>query len=667
MAETAAPTREQDQIAKQARAEYEAGLKFRHDREKQWQLIEDFYFNRVKKSLKGKFNVPVPIIPGFVDTWQAKLSKPVPVTFDQGVDSADYRAAKKATAFYQKISVKNDYDHDMLETDGTKIAGLYGVTSYKYYAQSIGGYKSVLELIDPYDDVVDPMGGGVRERHKFYAIDNLFRSREDLKQGAESKVYDAGQVTKIINATQQDTIKDNDTQFRSKQNRLMALNLNGLSYNYAGQDLYKFIEAGTTWKGQRYYVVFNYETGIWIRCQPLKEVFKSDLWPVVSWHTNRDIFNFYSKSPCDDMLPIAEAIRVLVNQELDNRNKRNYGMRAYDPEVFKEPAKLEWRQDGLVALSAGTWRMQGDMNKALFNFETPELNGSIDLANWFDNMLKEKTGVNSESQGSTDSSKVGIAYLNVQQSAERTKLTYQSKTKCWVGIGRRFLWGLHEHMRSPEAVRIIGEKGYEEDKLKRIEVNPEWDVTVSGGDDEKANDAIQKKQLVEVFKTMAPDELAVTSPKWRVKVKLQSIDVPDDELKLAFDLQDESNREVLSRASLMIQDCLAGKPYKPYRGATTAFCQKILDFATEEDLPMDKYNKLMEIVAVHTQIAAENAARKAVKMRAQMGMGPVPMPGEPGPPQPSILDQPAPATPGGAASQSQQLTTMAPAMGQMMQ
>jgi hypothetical protein len=74
--------REQDQIAKQVRAEYEAGLKFRHDREKQWQLIENFYFNRVKKSLKGKFNVPVPIIPGFVDTWQAKLSKLVALAFD---------------------------------------------------------------------------------------------------------------------------------------------------------------------------------------------------------------------------------------------------------------------------------------------------------------------------------------------------------------------------------------------------------------------------------------------------------------------------------------------------------------------------------------------------------------------------------------------------------
>jgi len=645
-----------EQIAKQVRAEYQAGMLYRHDREKaSWSLIEDAYFNRVKKSIKGKFNVPVPIISGFVDTWQAKMAKHVPLTFDQGVDSADYRAAKKTTAFYGKIKVKDEYDWDMQETDGTKLAGIYGRTIYKYYASSTKGYESNLEPVDVYDFYTDPLGGGIDERAKYKGQDNIFRSKEELKAGAEAGLYDAGQVSKLINATKTETLVDNDTQFKAKHSRLMALGMDGITHNYAGQNLYKLVESGTTFNGERNYVVWNYETGIWVACVPWKERFKSNLWCWPSWATNRDIFNFWSKSPCDDILPVAESIRILINQELDNRNKRNYGQRAYDPSVFPEPAQLEWRPDGLVALKAGTWQMQGDMNKALFQFETPELKGSIDLANWLDNMLKEKTGVNSEAQGNTDTSKVGIAYLNVQQSAERMKLAMESKTKCWVAIGKRFLWGLSEHMRGAEAVRIIGEKGYEEDKLHRFEINPEWDVQVSGGDDEKANDALQKKALAEMFKTLAPDELLVTSPKWRVKTKMQSIEIPDDEIRLAFDLQDESNREVLSRASKMIQDCLEGKEYKPYRGATTVFCQKIVDFATEEDLPLEKYMKLMQIAEIHLPIAAENAARKAVQTRAQQGL-PL-MPSEPGFP----TETPTPNTPEGTASQSQQMTQLAPA------
>jgi len=653
--------REAGQITLQVREEYQAGLMYRRDREKAWQIIEDFYFNRVKKNIKGKFNVPVPIIPGFVDTWQSKISKHITLNFDQGVDNADYRAAKKATAFYQKIRGKDDYDWDMLETDGTKLAGMYGFAAYRYYAQSAGGFSSHLDLIDPYDLIVDPMGGGVLERHKFLQLDNIFKNKEDLKEGAESGLYDPGQVEKLINATTNDKLVDNDTEFKSKQNRLMALNLNGISYNYAGQSLYKLKEAYTYWNGKRCRVVYEYNTGIWLRAVPLKEDFKSNLWPLTAWHTNRDIFNFLSKSPCEDMVPLAEVIRVLVNQQLDNRNKQNYEMRGYDPSIIPDPSQLEWRPDGLVAFKSGSAQMLGDMSKAIYQFKTDSLSGTIELANWIDNMLKEKTGVNSEAQGQSDQSKVGIAYLNVQQSAERSRLTFESKSKCWIAVGRRFIWGLSEHMRGPEAVRIIGEKGYEEDKLHRFEINPEWDVQVSGIDDDKEKDAIQKKQLAEMFKTLTPDELAATSPKWRFKVKMQSLDIPDDEQRLAFDLSDESTMEALSRASKMIQDCLEGKKYKPFRGANTTFVQKIIDFATDNDLPMEKYEKLMAIAEEHIPIAQENAARKATMVMAQKGkLQPAPQPSATEQLYGQPTDQPVPNTAGGTQSASQEMTNLAP-------
>ena len=48
--------------------------------------------------------------------------------------------------------------------------------------------------------------------------------------------------------------------------------------------------------------------------------------------------------------------------------------------------------------------------------------------------------------------------------------------------------------------------------------------------------------MAETFKTFTLDGLPVTSPKWRAKVKMQALDVPDDEIRMAFDLQDESGR-----------------------------------------------------------------------------------------------------------------------------
>lgn len=659
-------TSDNDLIAKQARAEYEAGLKYRHDREKAWTLIEDFYFNRVKKSLKSKFNVPVPVLPGFVDTWQSKMAKHATLKFGQQ-EMADYIAVQKVTSLYNAQKAHEDYDWDMADTDGKKLAGLYGRAIYEYYAESKPKYKSNLQPVDVYDFIADPIGGGHLENHRFVMQDNVMRSREELKDGASNGIYVSKQVEQLINATKEDTLVNNDNMFHSKLNRFMALGLDGISYNYAGQDIYRFIKAGTTYKGKRYYVIFNYETGIWIRCQPLSEVFKSDLWPWTSWATHRDTFNFWSKGPCDDMVPMAEMIRILVNQEFDNRNKKNYGQRAYDPDIFTNPAELEWRPDGLVAAKAGLGAKK--ISDGVYEFQTPELSGTINLVQWIDTMLKEKSGVNSESQGNADTNKVGIAYLNVQQSAERTVLTYESYVKAWQAIGRRFLWGLFEHMRTPMAVKIIGEQGAEWDEIARREINTDWDILIDGSQEQLQKDEIKKKALTDIFATLQPDELAVSSPKWRLKTKLTIAGVDEDDVRAAFDLQGDENKEVLAKASQMIQDCLAGKPFTPYRGATPSFIQKIIDYASDEDLPMPEYTKLMQLAQAHMMIANENMTRKAVLLNASRGVPPG-GPNQPPPAPPTATEQyaqgapqpetPAPNTPGGTQAASQDMTQMSP-------
>jgi hypothetical protein len=643
----------------QARAEYEAGLKFRHDREKDWKKAEDQYFNRQAKSLKQRYNVPVPIIPGFIDAWKAKINK-TEIQIDPG-DDADYKATLKVNAHYLQQQNFGDDDWETIEDDGKFQVGLYGRAFNKYFAQSKPSYQSNLEFVDVYDFIGSPLGGGSLEKHRFLGQDNLFKTKEDLKYGVEAMDYDRQAVEALINATSQDTIVDNDNIYKSKQNRFVALGQDGFTHNYAGQSLYKFIEWGTTWKNQRYYVLFNYELGIGVKVVPLKEVFKSNLWWFTSWASHRDPSNLWSKAPVDDVLPLAEIIRVLVNQELDNRLKRNFGQRAYDPDVFPNPAELEFRPDGLVAVKAGTSKVQ-EISKGVYQFETPELQGTINTVQWIDNMLKEKSGVNSESQGQSDQDKVGIAYLNLQQSSERSKDVNKSFNKNKKAIVRRYIWGLHEHMRNPISVRIIGEKGAYWEELARREINPDWNIVVKDGSAALEADEVKKKSLKEVFATLAEDELAVTSPRWRAETKFRILGIDEDEIRMAFDKENEGNREILSEASQMIQVCLEDKPYKINRGANTAFCQKIMDYAYDtEDLPEDKFTKLMQIVEAHIPIAQENAARKAVQMAAQQGIPPDQLASPQMNPSEMLLQsqnaaQIAPNTPGGTMSRSQELT-----------
>lgn len=656
-----------EKIVQQARSEYKAGLEYRRQREKDWKLAEDQYFNKQVKTLKARYNIPVPTVPGFVETLLSKIDEPPTIKFEQS-EEADYKAAQKVNAFYEIESGKDDHDWDMIDLDAKKQAILYGRAIAKYYAHSKPKYKSNLELVDVYDFIADPIGGGNLEKHRFCGQDNIFKSKEELKSGVENLGYDPKNVSKIINATSEDKIVDNDNQYRSKQSRLMALGIDGITYNYTGQPLYKFIEFCTTFNGDRYYLLFNYETGVAVKCVKLEEVFESKLWPFASWATHRDHFNFWSKAPVDDIVPLAEMIRILVNQEFDNRGKKNWGQRAYDPEMFQNPAELAWRPDGLVAVKSGS-TVNRSIESGIYQFETPELNGTINLVEYIDQLIGQKSGVTADSQGSSGEDKVGIYYGNLQQVADRLGLYNKSYKKFWMAIGRRYVWGLFEHLRSPMAVKIIGEKGTEWDEIKRIEIDPEWNIKVEGGNAELAADEIKKKRFSEVMATLTDDELAILSPRWRAEQKLRTIGVEEDEIRMAFDKENEGNREILSEASQIIQDCLAGKEYKLNRGANTAFVQKILDYATDTDsLTQEEFDKLIAIAQEHIPIAQENMARQAVAVNAQQGVAPDQM-GSNGSQAPSATEQYAnspidaqnasesdPNTPSGTMSQSQQLT-----------
>src|ERR1019366_1416928 len=641
-----------DQITLQVVQEYEAGLKFKQPRIKDWQQTEDQYFGKVQKTLKGRFNVPLPIMSGFIDTLHAKIDDPPALKFNNRTE-ADYRISKKMQAAYETDSTLSDNDWETIDLDGKKQASLYGRAIAKYYASSDPKYKSTLELVDVYDLNCDPMGGADLENHKFVSQDCIFKNKSDLMDGANSGLYDKGQIFKIVNATAADTIAQNDNVYFNKANRFAALGLDNKMYNFAGQGLYKFIEAGTTWNGKRYYVLFNYETKKWIRIAPWDEVFKSGLWHWASWAPMRDSFNFWSKAPADDIRPIAEVIKVLANQELDNRNKQNYGQRAYDPAIFPNPSELEFRQDGLIAIKAGTSAIQ-QIERGIYQFTTPQLNGTINLVDWLDKMLGTKSGITPDAQGNSDESKVGVYYGNMQQVADRLGLQNKYYRKFWSAIGRRYAWGLSEHLNEPMAVKLIGDKGIEWDELKKKEVDPDLDIKVVGGNAEIKLDEVKKQQRQAAIQAIVANPALVTQvgPKWTIEEMLRNGGYEDEEIRLALDTQNYGNKDQLAKAAEAIEDLMNKKQPKLNRGANTAFVQKLIDFAndnTDGNPPL--FTAIMKYAAAHKQIIAENMTRQAMPRQPAIATSgqPVPAANPPqiNPGQPPQGMPPAPGTPHG--------------------
>lgn len=608
-------------IVMQCRREYDSGMLYKRGRIPEWQAIEDLYFNRAKKSLKGRFNVPMPVMSGYIDTLHSKIDEPPSLKFKGGRESA-FRGTQKIQAFWDQDSRREDNDFDSKDVDVKKLAIFSGRGTLKAYGESDPKFAFKTTATDHYDFYCDPMGGGNLENHRYCGEDNIYRSKSELKAGVKAGNYDADAVFKLINGLTENTIIANNDSFQDRANRFAALGLSNSMHNFSGEGLMRFIESGTIVDGERYYVLWNYESGLAIRCQPLKEVFESELWWWVSWATHRDAFNFWSKGPADDMRPIAETIKILANQELDNRQKRNFGQRAYDPDMFPNGAELEYRPNGLVAVRTGASKVQ-PIASGIFQFETPELTGTINLVNWLDNYAGQKTGISAAAQGSADEAKVGIYEGNMQQVADRIGLTNKSYKKFHAAVGRRFVWACKEHITTEIAVRLIGEKGVEWDSLKAKDVDPYMDISVESSASEMQMNAELKVKKANALAALNADPTLKSgvNPKWRIEQILLNGGYSDEEVRVAMDTENNGDRTVLARASEAIEEIIDGKEPKKFRGATTGFMQKIMDFAldnTDDNLPL--FQKLMAYAKSHTDIVIENMSRKAIQERAKLGM-----------------------------------------------
>ena len=610
-------------LSNQVMAEYLAGIQYKQGRVPAWQASEDAYFGKVKKALRGRFNVPVPIVPGFIDTLLAKIDDPPNLKF-AGTREAQERLGRKIQAAYEIQSTNEDADWETIDLDSKKLACFSGRAIVKYFAESDPKYCGYLRVVDHYDFYCDPMGGGNLENHKFCGEDNIFKSKYDLRDGVKAGLYSKAQVAKLIAGITPAQVVENDNLYQNKANRFAALNLDSKNYNYAGQGLYRLCEAGTTFKGQRVYVLFDRTTGLIIRAKPLKEVFASGLWMYASWATHRDAFNFWSKAPVDDIRPVAEVMRILVNQELDNRQKKNWNQRAYDPEMFPNPAQLEFTPDGLVEVKSGTSRVT-EISRGIYQFQTPELQGTINLVQWLDQYIGQKSGITPDAQGTSSEDKVGIYEGNVQAVADRIALYNRSYKKCWTAIGRRFVWGLKEHLTEKMAVKLTGEEGVEWDELGAKEIDPNIDIKVTGGSAEAQDNESRRQRRLETLTNISKDPslAGATSAKWRVEQMLLGADFTDEEVRQAMDTANFGNREVMAKAAEDIEDIIEGKKPKLYRGANTAYVQKIVDHATELDNDDEQlFNRLMAFAEAHMPIVTRNMARKAIAEGSKVGLTP---------------------------------------------
>lgn len=587
---------------------------------KYWTL----YDGKVEKKIRQLFNVPIPVFAGMVDTLNAQHDTPVQLKFKEG-DAADYFKVQKINAAFQ-MEVMNTAQNSKWDSKlrmARKHAIMNGIAVPKLTAESDPSYKSELEIVNLKDFHFQPRGGLYLENHLFAGEEDIEKTESELKRGAEAGIYNREQIKKLINTcSNKEYLPDNFQGLGEKLSRFKPLGLDPDNHSYVGESVYKLASWIMELDGTRYYLCFHPWTKIWIRFEKWRDICSSDLYPWVPFTTHEDDENLLSKSYGDDMYPAADAIVAMFNQELTNREKRNFGARAYDAEMFKDVRKLDeamHRPDALVP--AYTNNGSKRIAEGIYEFKVGDLVGTVNLIDWISGTLGRNTGATDLAQGNVAevSKKASVTFAEQRSTSKRIGWASQPFQDMMAGLGKRYVYGLKDHMPSKMAIRVMGENGWDWDEITRMELDTkkDIDVLIQSNDKQIQESELRVQKRKEALASIGADPLLTqaVNPKWRVEEILRSVgDYEEADIAVAMDVKTSSDKKSLAKASEAIQLILQGKEPVLWYGATIAFMQKIVDYANDKRSTLkEKYDQLLDYATAHKEIVMQNIERKVAE------------------------------------------------------
>ena len=646
-----------DVIAEKAVKMVATCVKYKEPRLKQIQQSLDIYLNVEKPALKGYSNIPIDyvVMTGFVDTLMSKIDDAPSVQFSNKTE-ADLKRAKKYTAFWENDSSSVREKWNAKDRNEKKQAIFEGVGISKFYSENTPKYKSNLENVSLQDYIFEPSGGAYIQKHRFNGQENIFKSLSDIKEEVASKNYSAVQVRELKNKTNSDETKHNEDLYTSRYTRQKAMGLDVESNMYLGESIFSLTELFLWHDGKKYQIVFDYKTGVWVKIKLMKDVFASELYPYSVWQTENNFQSLLCPAPADVIRPIAVSMKELFNDGMMNLKKNNDVMRVIDSTMINNINQLKWRKNGIVVANTQNGRT---LDHAVKNLEVPDRTDLIvNLTDWLDNFIGQKTGITASAQGTTDkNAKVGIYYGDLQQVADRMGLLNKSYSEAWEDKALLWVNGVDEHLSEPEAVKIVGATGIEWDELNKedVSLDKELDIKITGGNaEEQLNEVKQKKKEEALSLVLTSDLITSINPKWAIEQLLRSANYDESDIKNATDTKNYGDQEIMAEAADENEKIVSGEEVKPNRGATMGHIRKHIDFADNMELEQDIYKAILAHVDSEMEYAEKNLARELDSgTNEPPAEGAVPPPGGA---NPALPGGNAPATARRSANATDQLT-----------
>ena len=564
--------------------------------------------------------VPLYKMHGFVHTILSKIDSPLTFKYVKG-ESADLKKSKLMNAIKDKDSKTGRWNFKDLM--GKRDAAIYGRTIYLYLTRNDKGvYKSLLNLIDPKDFLIDPDVGGLCteeedgsgvEKASYLGWWNTKLTRAQLAKGVKDGIYYKKVVEDLLDGgsntatkTQQDIDKDNRRINGAPRERFKNDN-QFIFYTWITTDE----------DDNRYYLVLT-PSGDCIRCEPWKDIRKSQRYPIWTWAAFPDPREFWTPSYCDFARGIFMAQEKSINQSLDNSEQINRPQTAVNVDYVRNLAQVRYRKDGYIEIEGNI-----DVNKVLQTRQTPPIEGPFKVYDKLEQIVEGESGVTGDVKGTSDEDTLGIYEGNLMQAGDRFGLLNKSYAEGYYRFAVLHKEGVMQDLKKKMAVQILGPMGLEIEMVSSRDLKPfqnDYDILVESSLAEAQSNLADSKNKLTFLGSYKGGQTINQKVLFETQATIAGVD--DDTVKRLLDTSDYNAIEVVAQADEAFQLIIGGHKAPLYKDANTSFLQRLHDLSDKYDheLTSEQHAAVFSYIDEISLVVEKNAARSVVAESAKAGL-----------------------------------------------
>ena len=604
-----------DKIAAQSINEIDIARTYKNGKVKSWQSNESMYYGVKETSEDSRANISLGRMQEFVHTLLSKIDNPLVFKF-----------TKRKPSQLSRVELLNslrrfDADRnfwDLKDIVGKKQGIIYGRAVYAYYASSDEGYQSNLENVDVYDFLIDPACGGIDIENAFFMGRwGVVKTIKQLKDGVKNKIYNKEAVSRLIESGGNST-EENQEEINKRSRSYDQETIGDKENN--NHNKFKLWEWFTTFEGERYYILMD-NSGQWIRCEKLSDMFSCNTWPFWTWAAFPDLTEFWTPSYCDYARDLFLAQDASIGQMLDNADAINKPMRAVDVSAIDDVTKLKYRKDGIIPVKKGV-----DINRAYQTIITPSINTPIQVFEILEGIQEKASGVTAQAKGTSDEDgKVGIYQGNQAAMADRFGLLNKSYSFGYKRFAKLYENGVKDHLIKKIAIEILGPNGVEVKQISKRDLykkGDEYGITVEASDAEMMASKQDRNEKLAFLASEVNNPMINKKKSFEMRALISGLS--EEDVRQLLDTNSYGNEKLMSEADRDLESLLMGEVIEINDAANNQYKQRMVDYLRDhkEDINDRQFFAISAYIDSLEDVIFRNEARKLVNEQSQEMLNP---------------------------------------------